>query len=105
MWKKVVTFLQSHALSELGFCNFFFLIIVVFFLWQKMGVSNDNDEAKYKYSTIARETAEKYKYPNFAMETALNTSIRLQWKLRSGIQVSKSVQRKLHSGMCTITQG
>jgi len=28
-----------------------------------------------------------------------NTSIRLQWKLRSGIQVSKSVQRKLHSKM------
>jgi len=25
---------------------------------------------EYKYSTIARETAEKYKYPNFAMETA-----------------------------------
>ena len=53
---------------------------------------------EYKYSTIARETAEKYKYPNFATETALNTSIRLQWKLWSGIQVSKSVQRKLHSG-------
>jgi len=28
---------------------------------------------EYKYSTIARETAEKYKYSNFAMETALNT--------------------------------
>ena len=28
------------------------------------------DEAKYKYSTIARETAEKYKYPSFATETA-----------------------------------
>jgi len=40
---------------------------------------------EYKYSTIARETAEKYKY---STETALNTSIRLQWKLRSGIQVS-----------------
>jgi len=25
---------------------------------------------EYKYSTIARETAEKYKYPNFATETA-----------------------------------
>ena len=25
---------------------------------------------EYKYSTIARETAEKYKYSNFAMETA-----------------------------------
>jgi len=60
---------------------------------------------EYKYLMIAREAAEKYKYPNFATETALNTSIRLQWKLQSGIQVSKSVQRKLHSGMCTITQG
>jgi len=60
---------------------------------------------EYKYSTIARETVEKYKYPNFATETALNTGIRLQRKLRSRIQVSKSVQRKLHSGMCTITQG
>ena len=25
---------------------------------------------EYKYSTIARETAEKYKYPSFATETA-----------------------------------
>jgi len=25
---------------------------------------------EYKYSTIARETAEQYKYPSFAMETA-----------------------------------
>jgi len=25
---------------------------------------------EYKYSTIARETAEKYKYPSFTMETA-----------------------------------
>ena len=33
----------------------------------------------------------------------LNTSIRLQWKLQSGIQVSKSVQRKLHSEMCAST--
>jgi len=24
VWKKMVTFLQSHTLSELGFCNFFF---------------------------------------------------------------------------------
>jgi len=50
---------------------------------------------------IARETVEKYKYPSFAIETAFeykyqiametaeqNTSIRLQWKLRSRIQVS-----------------
>jgi len=73
---------------------------------------------EYKYSMIARETAEKYKYPSFVTETAFeykyqiatetvewNTSIRLQQKLWSGIQVSKSVQRKLHSGMCTISQG
>jgi len=65
---------------------------------------------------IARETVEKYKYPSFAIETAFeykyqiametaeqNTSIRLQWKLRSRIQVYKSVQRELHSGMCTNT--
>jgi len=43
---------------------------------------------EYKYSTIARETAEKYKYSNFATVTALNTSIRLQRKLWSGKQVS-----------------
>jgi len=49
---------------------------------------------------------EQYKYPSFATETAfLNTSTRWQQKLRSGIQVSNSVQRKLHSGMCTSTQG
>jgi len=67
-------------------------------------------------SMIARETVEKYKYPSFAIETAFeykyqiametaeqNTSIRLQWKLRSRIQVYKSVQRELHSGMCTNT--
>jgi len=67
-------------------------------------------------SMIARETVEKYKYPSFAIETAFeykyqiametaeqNTSIRLQWKLRSRIQVYKSVQRELHSGMCTKT--
>ena len=35
----------------------------------------------------------------------MNTSTRLQQKLWSGIQVSKSAQRKLHSGMCTSTQG
>jgi len=67
-------------------------------------------------SMIARETVEKYKYPSFAIETAFeykyqiametaeqNTSIRLQWKLWSRIQVYKSVQRELHSGMCTNT--
>ena len=53
---------------------------------------------EYKYSTIARENCGGVQVPNFAMETALNTSIRLQRKLQSGIQVSKSVQRKLHSG-------
>jgi len=35
----------------------------------------------------------------------LNTSTRWQWKLWSGIQVSKLAQRKLHSKMCTSTQG
>ena len=35
----------------------------------------------------------------------MNTSTRLQQKLWSGIQVSKSAQRKLYSGMCTSTQG
>ena len=35
----------------------------------------------------------------------LNTSTRWQQKLRSGIQVSKLAQRKLHSEMCTSTQG
>jgi len=35
----------------------------------------------------------------------LNTSTGWQRKLRSGIQVSNSAQRKLHSGMCTSTQG
>ena len=30
VWKKVVTLLRLHTLLELGFCNFFFLIIVVF---------------------------------------------------------------------------
>jgi len=34
----------------------------------------------------------------------LNTNIRLQWKLWSRIQVSKSVQRKLHSEICISTQ-
>jgi len=34
----------------------------------------------------------------------LNTNTRLQWKLWSRIQVSKSVQRKLHSEICISTQ-
>jgi len=59
---------------------------------------------KYKYSSFAMETASEYKY-QIAMETAeQNTSIRLQQKLWSGIQVSKLVQRKLHSEMYTSTQ-
>jgi len=65
-----------------------------------------NDEAKYKYLMTARETAEKYKYPSFLQRRLLlDTSTRWQRKLRGKIQVSKLAQRKLHSEICTSTQG
>ena len=35
---------------------------------------------EYKYSTIARETAEKYKYPSFAMKTAFKYKYQIATK-------------------------
>ena len=60
---------------------------------------------EYKYSTIARETAEKYKYSNFATETAFEYKYQIATETAER-NTSKQVSAKETApGMCTITQG
>ena len=48
---------------------------------------------EYKYSTTARETAEKYKYPSFAMETAFEYKYQIAMKTAER-NTSKQVSAK-----------
>ena len=70
-----------------------------------MGVSSDNDEANTSSRRPQGKLRSNTSTQVLQWRLFLNTSIGWQWKLWSGIQVSKLVQRKLHSGMCTSTQG
>ena len=48
---------------------------------------------EYKYSTIARETAEKYKYPSFTTETAFEYKYQIATKTAEQ-NTSKQVSAK-----------
>ena len=56
---------------------------------------------EYKYSTIARETAEKYKYPNFATETAFEYKYQIatetaEWNTSKQVSAKETALRNVY---------
>ena len=68
-------------------------------------MSDGNDEANTNSQRPQGKLQRNTSTQTLQRRLPLNTNIKLQRKLWSGIQVSNSAQRKLHSGMCTSTQG